>query len=193
MSPVILHSQYFPSISWMQTFYAAPVVAIEQWENYQKQGLRNRCKILGAQGVITLSVPLENGREQKSLMKDVRINHQTRWHIDQQRAIKSCYGKAPFFEYYFDPVCQVLSKQHTFLLDLNLEVLQLIIKWIKWPGKVLRTDSFNASNHRSVTEPIVSVKPYLQVFSDRLPFQPNLSSLDALFCVGPQAKNLFTA
>ena len=32
--------------------------------------------------------------------------------------------------------------------------------------------------------------PYIQVFSDRLPFTPNLSIADLLFCEGPQSPAL---
>jgi hypothetical protein len=46
------------------------------------------------------------------------------------------------------------------------------------------------TDHRFDFEPSFkspSLKPYYQVFSDRHPFQSNLSSLDLLFNLGPKA------
>ncbi|MES2777261.1 MAG: WbqC family protein [Bacteroidota bacterium] len=187
-----LSTQYFPSIPWIQEFLLQSDVQIEQWENYQKQGLMNRCKILGAEGVITLSVPLLGGREQKSLVRDLEINNISRWNIDQQRAIKSCYSKSPFFEHYFEPLENLLTKKHKYLLELNMEILQLLRRWFAWNGNVSVTNSFEKKPQPDPQSLIPNSKSptYIQVFSDRLPFTPGLSVLDALFCLGPQAKNL---
>ncbi len=183
---MVFSTQFLPSIFWMQSFLKQEEVKIEQWENYQKQGLMNRCKILGAEGIITLSVPLVGGREQKALVKDLRINNSSRWNTDQQRAIKSCYSKAPFFDYYFEPIETILSKKHHNLLDLNMEVLQLLTNWLKWEGNLSFTDSFQNKDQPQL--PNLQSQSYIQVFADRLPFTPNLSILDLLFCTGPQAR-----
>lgn len=177
----------------MQEALVAEHLCIEQWEHYQKQGLRNRCKILGAEGTITLGVPLIGGREQRSLMKDVRINHATDWRRDHVRAIRSCYSKAPFFEFYFDGVEMILSRQHEFLLDLNMEVLQMVMDRFKWRGQI----TLSATYHRpeqvvDQLTPKKQLQPYLQVFSDRLPFHADLSVLDILFCEGPAARKIIT-
>ncbi len=186
---MVLHAQYFPSITWMHSFLLQHEVEIEQWEHYQKQGLRNRCRILGAEGVITLSVPLVGGREQKTFMKDIKINNSSKWNINHQRTIKSCYSKAPFFDHYFEPIEKLLSQKHSYLLELNMQVLNLLIGWFRWEGHVSFTQSFKKQDF----QPMISsfqVSTYIQIFSDRRPFEPGLSILDVLFCLGPQTKNL---
>lgn len=188
---MLLSTQYFPSLTWMQTFLRQQDVQIEQWENYQKQGLMNRCKILGAEGVLTLSVPLIGGREQKTVVKDIAINNSSRWNIDQLRGIKSCYSKSPFFDYYYEYVENILTKNHHFLLDLNMEIMDKITSWLHWKGDILLTPNFE-KNTQSFTYKNSQPKTlhnYIQVFADRQPFTPNLSILDLLFCTGPQAKN----
>ena len=178
-------------------FLAQPDVQIEQWENYQKQGHMNRCKILGAESILTLSVPLVGGREQKTLVKEIRINNATRWHTDQLRAIKSCYGKAPFFDYYFEPIEKLLTKNNGWLLELNMEALALLIGWLRWQGSVTSSATFLNANALEIpiANPqliIPNSQPpvYLQVFADRVPFTTGLSVMDVLFCQGPEAKNL---
>ena len=188
---MVFSTQYFPSVAWMQSFLQQQEITIEQWENYQKQGLMNRCKILGAEGVITLSVPLVGGREQKALVKDLKINNSSRWHTDQQRAIKSCYSKAPFFDYYFEPIEKLLSKKHKYLLDLNMEVLQMLTNWLKWHGILSFTNSFQLKDQSPIINP--KALNYIQVFADRQPFKPCLSIIDLLFCTGPQAQHILLA
>ena len=189
---MILSTQYFPSISWVQSFLQQHEVQIEQWENYQKQGLMNRCKILGAEAIITLSVPLTGGREQKNLVKELKINNSSRWNIEHQRALKSCYSKAPFFDYYFEPIQKLLAQKHEFLLELNMEIVQLLTGWFRWQGKISYTTSFEKKPPPNPQSPILNPQSltYMQVFGDRLPFTPGLSVLDILFCLGPQAKSL---
>jgi len=177
---VILHAEYFPSIQWVSAMLHQPAVEIEQWENYQKQGLRNRCKILGAEGIITLSVPLTGGREQRTLMKDVQINNSTNWATGQLRAIKSCYAKAPFFDHYYEPIEKLLTQNHESLLDLNVSIIKMITRWLKWEGTLTLTETFKGAEKPAMAP----VKPYIQVFHDRQPFQPGLSVLDAFFCIG---------
>ncbi len=185
---MVFSTQYFPSIPWMQSFLQQQEIQIEQWENYQKQGQMNRCKILGAEGIITLSVPLVGGREQKALVKDLRINNSSRWNTDQQRAIKSCYSKAPFFDYYFESIEKLLAKKHEYLLELNMEVLQILTGWLKWDGNLSYTNSFQNKDQSQIPNP--QSPNYIQVFTDRQPFTPGLSILDLLFCTGPQARNI---
>ena len=38
--------------------------------------------------------------------------------------------------------------------------------------------------------PAFVAEPYVQVFSDRMPFQPNLSVADLLFAEGPEAASV---
>lgn len=186
---IVLESQYWPSLPWMKPFMNTDHVLIEQWENYQKQGLRNRCKIIGAQKVITLSVPLEGGRDQKSLLKDIKINYTDNWVVHQLRTIKSCYAKAPYFEFYYPEVKNILEKKYIYLIDLNMRILENLCNWLKWKGTVKLTSQFISAHYKDFDKDLhLSMKPYTQVFSDRIEFQPNISILDTLFCLGPSTK-----
>lgn len=180
----------------MQLFARAENVTIEQFDFYQKQSLRNRCHILGAEKTITLSVPMLGGRNQKKITKDLRIDYTQRWQQDHQKAIKSCYGKAPFYDYYVADVMQLISKPQIFLIDLNFAVIQQCARWLKWQGNLNTTNIYmpqglvpeNTNDQRDTTRTKTDNRPYTQVFFDRLPFQGGLSFLDALFCMGPTLK-----
>src|SRR5471030_1767343 len=101
-SKIIIENQYFMNIDCIYQLFKFSNVEIEQYECYQKMSFRNRCMMAGANGLIQLSVPLENGRGQKCPVRDVRINYAENWQKQHWRTLFSCYGNAPFFEFYRD-------------------------------------------------------------------------------------------
>ena len=162
---------------------------------------RNRCMVAGSNGVVGLSVPLEKGRGQRELMKDVRISYSDNWQVQHWRTIESCYSRAPFFEFYRDGVGQLLGQKETYLLDLNMAIMSWLKKVLKMPGKIARTGSYQKTYPEGVTDRRNTILPknylqeencprYTQVFEDRIGFQPNLCILDLLFCCGPQTRGL---
>src|SRR5687767_15886504 len=91
-----------------------------------------------------LILPL-TGLHGKIAVKDVRIDYTQKWLNNHWRAIQSAYGKAPFFEYYSDDLHTVLFRNHVFLYDLNLELLTLCLKWLKWSLPIRETIIFETA------------------------------------------------
>jgi len=193
---IVVESHYFPCVNYMKLSKESDVCCIEQWETFRKMSFRNRCIIVGSNGLINLTVPVEGGRNNRLLMKDVRISYSENWQSQHWKAIKSSYAKAPFFEYYNIYVEQLIRKQHTFLLDKNMEIVMWLKKVMKLWAEIEPTSSYDElagnkkvdyrnqwlpSNYLEKEPRIV----YSQVFEDKLGFQKNVSILDFLFCNGP--------
>jgi hypothetical protein len=202
---IIIESQYFPTINWINILFLNKDIKIDLCETYQKMSFRNRCVVAGSNGLVHLSVPLQKGRSQRQPMKDVKISYSTDWQLQHWRTIESCYGRSPFFEFYRDWLEAFYKKQPVFLADMNLEILEWVRKQTglekSWEVLDRETDHpidpraidlrgyFMPKNFQSperCPHPIV----YTQVFEDRIGFQPNLSVLDLLCCTGPQARLL---
>jgi hypothetical protein len=195
---LIIDNQYFGNIDYYKILFQFSNIEIEQYETYQKMSFRNRCMVAGSNGVVGLSVPLEKGRGQRELMKDVRISYADNWQVQHWRTIESCYSRAPFFEFYQDGVADLLRRKETFLLDQNLAILSWFKKILKIPGDISLTDRYLKTYPEEVTDRRNSLLPknyrqsansprYTQVFEDRIGFQPNLCILDLLFCCGPRS------
>ncbi|MGL1273990.1 WbqC family protein, partial [Vibrio parahaemolyticus] len=75
-----------------------------------------------------LSVPLQDGRNQRKLFKDVKIDYSTSWHKQHWKSIQSVYGKSPYFEYYGETVKSLLDKKQAFLFDMNIDILNCFKK-----------------------------------------------------------------
>ena len=91
----------------------------------------------------------------------------------------------------------VFEKHHHFLLDLNLGILEVLLKILKASPLVDISESFDKqpvgwNDLRSISgskKPVFkAVYPeYTQVFSPVRSFIPGLSILDLIFNIGPEA------
>lgn len=198
---LLIDIQYFGTVNYINTLFSFSNIFIEQYESYQKMSFRNRCVVLGGNGPVNLSVPLQMGRNQKRLVKEVKISHDTKWQEQHRRTIESCYNRSPFFAFYRDGVWELLQKKEVYLLDLNLRILEWLQKVLQMEGKVSLTDGYHKEagtgicDLRNTLVPqkmAIMPKPvrYTQVFEERLGFVPNAGILDLLFCCGPEARNL---
>ena len=106
-----LSTTYFGTVQWYKRLCQPEQVWIERWESFQKQTLRNRCLIASANGVQALTVPVEHSAG-NCLVKDVRISDHGNWRHLHWNALRSAYGKSPFFDYYEDDL-------HPFFENIN--------------------------------------------------------------------------
>jgi hypothetical protein len=197
---LIIESHYFSPLIFYKNSFDFTNIKFEQYESFQKMSFRNRCVIAGANGKIILSIPLQNGREQKTLMKDVKISVAQRWQKDHWKTIESCYNKSPWFEFYKVELQELYSAPFTFLLDWNLACFEWSIHKLNMTKNYSLTTGFiknydeNFDDWRSKISPknYENFEPvkYRQVFEERIDFSPNLSILDLLFCEGKNAREL---
>jgi hypothetical protein len=194
---VLLSSAYFPPAEYFVLIAHSPKAVIEKWENYHKQTYRNRCRILGANGPLMLTVPVLRGSFHKTPLRDLEIDNTRRWRDHHLRSITSAYATAPFYEYYYDAISTVISRPFRFLLDLNAEALVSMTNAIGLTTEISFSEEFMAEGIMaedfrytiSPKEPS-SVKgftymSYMQVFSERFGFVPGLSIIDVLLNNGP--------
>lgn len=191
---VLLEIQYLPSLDYFTEVLKAEALSIEVCETYQKQSYRNRCRILTAQGVQTLTLPVKEGTRHTPI-REVRLDHGQKWQQVHWRAITSAYGKAPYYEYFIDYFDRIYRQKHVFLFDFNLSLLTLCLDLMRESKKILFTNEYQKGPELRISDiedkreqihpkkPFVyEHKPYTQLFGSN--FVPNLSVLDILFCQG---------
>ncbi len=198
---LIIENQYLPSICLFSYLSNDLHLKFEAFEIYQKGGFRNRSFILGANGVIPLSIPLQDGRTQRKLITEVRISNTTNWQELHWRSIESSYRSSPWFEHFAPELKIFYSQKFELLFDWNLELFKWLIKKLDLTScKIDNTSdflkSYNPKDFLDLRNKIIPSnqktfisKPYSQVFSDRHGFVPNLSILDLLMNEGKMAKN----
>ena len=174
---------------------------IDIHENYVKQSYRNRCEIMTANGVSSLTVNVrEGGSAKKHAMCDIRTDNSKRWQHQHWRAMISAYGKSPYFEHYIGYFEKFYLHEYEYLSEFSIGLLETVTKLLKIPTILRYSDSYVTGGEndldlrgyfkpsKSITD-ITRFKRYEQVFSDRQEFRANLSVIDLLFCEGPSAKD----
>ena len=91
MNNILINTAYFPPVQYFTKVNNCTEIWIEQYESYGKQSYRNRCDIMTANGVMTLSVPVVKGSSIKILTKDVLVDYSTNWQKLHFKGIESAY------------------------------------------------------------------------------------------------------
>ncbi len=191
---VLLPVFYLPPVSWFSVFAKEEnEVIFEQYEHFPKQTYRNRTSIYGANGKLSLIIPIHHNGNR--LFKDIEISYAENWMKQHWKSIKNAYQSSPYFEFYEDSLEQIYRDKIKFLLDFNLkglDIVQKIIKtekayvlneeYIKQPELVSYREGFSAK-----VETGAEMEMYYQTFSDQHGFIKDLSILDLICNKGPEA------
>lgn len=195
---LLISTAYLPPAEYFSFIHNANKVLVEREENYLKQTYRNRCYILSATGIQSLTVPVYLGSFHKTAIKDIRIDYSKRWQQVHLRAINASYRSSPFFEFYFEEIEKIILKSHVFLIDLNTELMLALLKIIGIKRSIDYTISFIPVNQSendfrySIMPKKQSdfvIKEYSQVFNGNSGFVPYLSIIDLIFNMGPESVN----
>ena len=165
---VILPTAYLPPLSYIETMRKEQVT-IEQMESFEKQTFRNRALIRDAKGeLVRLTVPVKKV-EHKQLTRDIAISYQTRWQHQHWITLVSTYQHTPYFMYFADYLRPFYEREYKWLLDLNDELNATLVSLLnkQKPGAIQpaqRTADWSG-----------------QIWTDRHPWQTEMSILDSLF------------
>lgn len=197
---ILLATSYFPPIEYFVRIMGAQKVRIDIHETYARQTWRNRCNILTANGVLSLSIPVEKPLGNHTSTAQVRISDHSSWQKNHWRSIEAAYRNAPYFLFYRQLAEEfVMSTQYNLLVDLNHAILNAFCEELDVSADIDFTSGFvqncaaaldlrfciSPKNRDRQQYPVPTLAPYYQTFGDKWGFQPNLSILDLLFNLGP--------
>lgn len=201
MSDVILPIVYAGNIQYYKTILENKnEVVFDVFEHYLKQSYRNRTEIHGANGLLSLIIPLVK-RNIRTPMNDVRIAYEEDWQKLHWKSFESAYRSSPYFEFYehsFRPF-YYKSKKYQFLVDFNMELMTTILKHLSVDLSIIETEKYLVQDKQEDLRLLIHPKQrtlfqdfneYTQVFENKNGFIANLSILDLLFNEGPNAINV---
>lgn len=200
MDRILLHPSYFGPISQYITIAKAKEVYFENCDNYQKQTYRNRANIYGANGLLTLNLPiLHTHKGIKQLYKEVKIEHQFNSLQIHWKSLESAYRTSPYFEFYEDELAPLFEGTPKYLLDFNYKCMEFVLDGLQLDLNASKTKEYvkepeNIVDYRFLSNPkdknaATNLTPYIQVFENKHGFIPNLCVLDLLFNQGPNSLN----
>ncbi len=194
---------YNGPVSYFTRLVREQKIILEQHENYTKQTYRNRCRIMGPNGILDLVVPVKRVKGKKNLVRDIRIDYDTPWNRIHWRSMVASYAASPFFDFVKDELFPYYNRPINFLFELNLGLLTTILNMLRVDIPLEMSASFtpvgDSGDPRSIIHPKLDISkadpefhpvPYHQVFSERHGFQPDLSVVDLIFNEGPHAPEI---
>jgi len=202
MNPVLLTTAYLPPIQYFAKVYAASCIYLETYDHYVKQTYRNRCVIAGANGMQSLTIPIEHDHHLRAASRDIRLSDHGNWRHLHRNALQSAYEGSPFFEYYADDLLPIYDRGHQYLVDFNEDFLYTICELLQLTPNFQHTtcyadaEALGAEDFRETIRPKMSHSidktfqsvEYYQVFRRKIGFMGNLSIADLLFNMGPEAR-----
>ncbi len=191
---ILIHPTYFSSISHFAAIVQAEKVTFEMEDNFQKQTNRNRTYIYSPNGIQLLNIPVKHSKIAHQKTKDIQIENDFDWQKQHFKSLEAAYRSSPFFEFFEDDLLPIFEKKHSFLMDLNLEVFELITRCLRMKIEYNATTEYV---HEIKANEIIDFRylangkkdqsqfeSYTQVFDDKFGFINNLSVLDLVFNEG---------
>jgi len=185
---------YLPNISYMAWLIRKKKIYFNLKDKYNKQTYRNRAEIYGSNGKLILTIPIIHVKEKKyQLTKEVKIYYDKNWQSNHWKSICSAYRSSPYFEFYEEELSNYYFKiNEKYLFDFNMKLLSKITNLLSHPFKY-KLANYKEKNHNKIYQLInakneyFEIPKYSQVFSGKYGFLNNLSILDLLFNLGPNA------
>ena len=198
MTEVLVSLPYFGPITQFAAMIHADKVWIEQEDNYQKQTYRNRMYIYGANGKLSLNIPIKHLPKSKVKVHqkytEVLIDNEDTWQKVHWKSLKTAYQTSPFFEFYEDELEPLFNTEYNYLYEFNLACFETLLECLQLDLNFEKTSEYlkepigQLDQRRLSNAKITSQIPeYIQVFQEKYGFLSNLCILDLLFNEGPNS------
>ena len=194
---LILPATYMPDIEYITRLISAgDNYIIDCGEHYIKRSCRNRTRIMTANGVLELTVPVVNANRPRTPMTRMQIDYSKPWQHQHWVAIESAYRSSAYFDFIAERLEPFYREHYSSLVEFNLAILRVMLDFLGYKAPLKRTTEYVVA-----AEGDVDLRPkrrqsdfktphYFQLFSDRVPFAENLSILDLVMSEGTYAAEL---
>jgi hypothetical protein len=191
----IFCTSFAAPIGYYKAFLQSDINILETHEHYIKQSIRNRCEIATSNGILILTVPLSERRNNMPV-SEVRICYKSDWQRQHLKTLATAYKSSPFFEFYIDELEALYKLQPESLLEWNQIIHQQLLKWLRINKPFDRTLAYqkvyeNIQDYRNTAwKNLPTTTTYHQVFENKLGFVGNLSIFDLLFNCGNESQSI---
>ena len=116
---------------------------------FNKKHVQNRNQIKSPQGPLLLSVPVLTKGQFDQNINEVQINNDEQWQKKHWKSIKYYYSGAPYFEEHEDFFHNVYSTKWNLLVDLNIHIINYLLKEFDIKTQVALASEHNLEGHKN--------------------------------------------
>ena len=197
----VIELQYLPPIPYFVSLIRFDKVFFEIHENFIKQSYRNRCRILTANGIEDLVIPLKKPHHHVPIT-EIHIDYRQNWPLRHWKALQTAYGKSPWFDHYSGDIKEILFSGKQLLTEFNLNSIVISSGLLGLDMKPDFTERFDKGKDGSFEDLRSCIHPkkntenlgfympvkYIQNFGHG--FSPSLSVIDLIFSEGPASLSI---
>ena len=187
---LVLPPRYLGSVDYYAAIVAAGGgVTATGWRFDKRRKATHRCVIADTRGLLTLTVPIVKPVSLTGARwNDIIVSDHNHWWNLHITAMRSAYGRTPFYEFYEDDFMAIIntSADGRRLTDLDLE-LDALLRRLMGIGEYPVTEHDGIETAAPADEREAAVVKYYQIRSAELGFLPHLSAVDLLFNMGPES------
>ncbi len=108
---------------------------------FKKRYFENRNKICTEEGWQWITVPVVSKGKYKQKINEVEVDNSVNWQRKYLGSLDQSYGKSKYFDDFYPGIRSIISKSHTFLVDLNIDLINFLKECFK-----INTQCFLASD-----------------------------------------------
>jgi hypothetical protein len=146
---MILQPGYLPWLGFFDMMNKSDAFVFHDDLQYDKSSWRNRNCIRTKDGWCWLSVPVFIKGHSKDIIRDIKIDNSKKWKQRHLNLIRESYQKASFYENYIDPLKKIIDKDWHFLVDLDIELINWVVKELGIQKKILYSHDLQLDRTRS--------------------------------------------
>ena len=140
MTVVAIHQpQYLPWLGYFDKLDRSDVFCLLDTVQYKKNEFQNRNRVKTAQGWQWLTVPVTYRFPQR--INEVGINRMVDWQRKHLRALKTNYGKAPYFGTYIERFEEFYQQSYDLLVEVNVASIRLLMDLLGLKRKLVLASS----------------------------------------------------
>ena len=141
---------YLPWLGFFDKMRRSDIFIIEDNVQYERQGFTSRNRILTANGVRWLSVPVEHANK-PLLINEVKIANKAEpnWKERHWLTLKHNYCKAPYWSEYADFFESTYQKEWSLLIDLNMYLIKGMMGFLKINKPLVLSSSLSVEGKKT--------------------------------------------
>jgi len=144
----IMQPGYLPWLGFFELIYNCDLFVLLDDVQYTKKDWRNRNRIRTKDGWIWLTVPVLTKNKQGQLINEVKINSSINWRRKHLMSIEINYNKTKYFNNYFSYFEKLYTSDWEYLLDLNIEIINWVVKMLNIKTPIIKSSGLNAKGKK---------------------------------------------
>ncbi len=147
---VTIHQpDFLPWLGFFKRWKQSDIYIVLDDVQFIRRGWHHRDKIKTVHGIKWLTVPVKKRSRYYQKICDVEIDYHVNWQQRHFNIIKAAYGKSRNFDLVFDALTDIYSKNHRFLIDLNMDFLRFCAAQLGIDTPVLKASSYSTKETKS--------------------------------------------